>query len=264
MERTTPPDPSVASTASGRAARRADRTPQVFTPPKNTALRRSAAHRPQVRPARGRGGAQVPALPARGAPNGDVHIQIEDLLPTRDLVVRAAEAEGGGGGLPRRGGGRGDHHRPRVLQRPQRQAARMPGSWPAWKVSRIINEADARACPRPTGSKNSGRPAQSQAVYDLGGGTFDITILEMADSVSSRCGPPAATPTSAARISTRADHRPADRRVPARDGHRPDPGPHGPPAPRGGRGEGQGPADTAQRRRSCCRSIRRTARHPST
>ena len=61
----------------------------------------------------------------------------------------------------------------------QRQATKDAGLIAGLKVSLIINEPTAAALAY--GLKNSGASGQLVAVYDLGGGTFDITILEMTD-----------------------------------------------------------------------------------
>ena len=61
----------------------------------------------------------------------------------------------------------------------QRQATKDAGLIAGLKVSRILNEATAAALAY--GLKNA--KGQYVAVYDLGGGTFDISILEMADGL---------------------------------------------------------------------------------
>ena len=61
----------------------------------------------------------------------------------------------------------------------QRQATRDAGKIAGLKVDRIINEPTAAALAYGYGSNKSERIA----VYDLGGGTFDISILEMNDGV---------------------------------------------------------------------------------
>lgn len=61
----------------------------------------------------------------------------------------------------------------------QRQATRDAGKIAGLKVDRIINEPTAAALAYGYGSTKSERIA----VYDLGGGTFDISILEMNDGV---------------------------------------------------------------------------------
>ena len=62
----------------------------------------------------------------------------------------------------------------------QRQATKLAGEQGGWKVERIINEptAAALACGL------QGSPEGDQvAVYDLGGGTFDLSILELREGV---------------------------------------------------------------------------------
>jgi molecular chaperone DnaK len=61
----------------------------------------------------------------------------------------------------------------------QRQATRDAGKIAGLKVERIINEPTAAALAYGMGKQQ----AEKIAVYDLGGGTFDISILEMNDGV---------------------------------------------------------------------------------
>src|SRR5882762_4866600 len=61
----------------------------------------------------------------------------------------------------------------------QRQATKDAGRIAGLKVERIINEPTAAALAYGLGKAN----AEKIAVYDLGGGTFDISILEMNDGV---------------------------------------------------------------------------------
>ena len=68
---------------------------------------------------------------------------------------------------------------PAYFNDPQRQATKDAGLIAGLKVSRIINEPTAAALAY--GLKSSGKSGQVVAVYDLGGGTFDITILEMSE-----------------------------------------------------------------------------------
>ena len=63
----------------------------------------------------------------------------------------------------------------------QRQATKDAGLIAGLRVNRIINGPTAAALAY--GLKNTGKSCQMVAVYDLGGGTFDITILEMADGL---------------------------------------------------------------------------------
>ena len=57
----------------------------------------------------------------------------------------------------------------------QRQATKQAGEIAGFKVERIINEPTAAALAYGLDKKN----AQKIAVYDLGGGTFDISVLEL-------------------------------------------------------------------------------------
>lgn len=61
----------------------------------------------------------------------------------------------------------------------QRQATKQAGEIAGLKVERIINEPTAAALAYGLEKKN----AHKIAVYDLGGGTFDISILELGDGV---------------------------------------------------------------------------------
>ena len=90
-------------------------------------------------------------------------------------LKREAEA------LPGPDGDRGRHHRSGVLQRqPSARPPRTPGKIAGLEVKRIINEPTAAALAY--GLEQEGR-SSSIAVYDFGGGTFDISILEVGDSV---------------------------------------------------------------------------------
>ncbi|MFP4378212.1 MAG: molecular chaperone DnaK [Spirochaetales bacterium] len=62
----------------------------------------------------------------------------------------------------------------------QRQATKDAGKIAGLDVKRIVNEPTAAALAYGAGKKKG---EQTIAVYDLGGGTFDISILEMADDV---------------------------------------------------------------------------------
>ncbi|MCG6924323.1 MAG: molecular chaperone DnaK, partial [Acidobacteria bacterium] len=70
---------------------------------------------------------------------------------------------------------------PAYFNDPQRQATKDAGLIAGLKVSRIINEPTAAALAY--GLKSSGGDGKMVAVFDLGGGTFDITILEMAEGL---------------------------------------------------------------------------------
>ena len=61
----------------------------------------------------------------------------------------------------------------------QRQATKQAGEIAGLEVKRIINEPTAAALAYGLDKKN----AHTVAVYDLGGGTFDITVLELGEGV---------------------------------------------------------------------------------
>jgi molecular chaperone DnaK len=68
---------------------------------------------------------------------------------------------------------------PAYFNDPQRQATKDAGLIAGLKVSRIINEPTAAALAYGLKNNNSGYVA----IYDLGGGTFDISILEISDGL---------------------------------------------------------------------------------
>ena len=111
--------------------------------------------------------------------------------------------------LPRRAGDRGGGHRPGVLRRraapgDEGRRARSPAS----TCKRIINEPTAAALAYGLDKKR----AERIAVYDLGGGTFDISILEIAGGVFSVKATGGDTHLGGEDFDQR-DHRQARRRV---------------------------------------------------
>lgn len=115
------------------------------------------------------------------APNGDAHIQVLDRVyspPEISAIVLqrlklAAEEF------------LGDKVTEAIVTVPayfddmQRQATRDAGKIAGLEVERIINEPTAAALAYGFGKQKT----EKVAVYDLGGGTFDITILEINDGV---------------------------------------------------------------------------------
>jgi molecular chaperone DnaK len=65
----------------------------------------------------------------------------------------------------------------------QRQATKDAGRIAGLEVLRIVNEPTAAALAYAHGGKTPGDRERLVAVYDLGGGTFDISILEVANDV---------------------------------------------------------------------------------
>jgi molecular chaperone DnaK len=115
------------------------------------------------------------------APNGDVHIQIEDKIYSPPEIssfvlqkLKAAAEDYLGEPVEE-----AIITVPAYFNDPQRQATKDAGLVAGLKVSRIINEPTAAALAY--GLKNA--RGQFVAVYDLGGGTFDISILEMAEGL---------------------------------------------------------------------------------
>jgi molecular chaperone DnaK len=118
------------------------------------------------------------------APNGDVHIQIEDKVYSPPEIssfvlqkLKAAAEDYLGEAVEE-----AIITVPAYFDDPQRQATKDAGLIAGLKVSRIINEPTAAALAY--GLKDmAGAAGKYVAVYDLGGGTFDITILEMAEGL---------------------------------------------------------------------------------
>ncbi len=115
------------------------------------------------------------------APNGDVHVQIEDKVYSTPEIssfvlqkLKAAAEDYLGEPVEE-----AIITVPAYFNDPQRQATKDAGLIAGLKVSRIINEPTAAALAY--GLKNT--KGQFVAVYDLGGGTFDISILEMSDGI---------------------------------------------------------------------------------
>jgi len=116
------------------------------------------------------------------AANGDVHIQIEDKVSSTPEIssfvlqkLKAAAEDYLGEPVEE-----AIITVPAYFNDPQRQATKDAGLIAGLKVSRIINEPTAAAL---SYGLKSAKGGQFVAVYDLGGGTFDITILEMADGL---------------------------------------------------------------------------------
>jgi len=154
---------------------------QALTNPKNTvfAVKRLIGRKfdsPEVTEAR-----QFLPFQLVEASNGDVHIQIEDKVYSPPEIssfvlqkLKAAAEDYLGETVEE-----AIITVPAYFNDPQRQATKDAGLIAGLKVSRIINEPTAAALAY--GLKNTGQSGQLVAVYDLGGGTFDITILEMTE-----------------------------------------------------------------------------------
>jgi len=156
---------------------------QALTNPKNTvyAVKRLIGRKydtPESEEAR-----RVLPFQLVSADNGDVHIQIEDKVFSPPEIssfvlqkLKAAAEDYLGEAVEE-----AIITVPAYFNDPQRQATKDAGQIAGLAVSRIINEPTAAALAY--GLKNSAGDGQFVAVYDLGGGTFDITILEMADGL---------------------------------------------------------------------------------
>jgi molecular chaperone DnaK len=99
--------------------------------------------------------------------------------PARNLGHDPAKAQEVRRGLPRRDGHRGGHHRPAYFNDAQRQATKDAGKIAGLDVKRIVNEPTAAALAYGLDKKKD----ETIAVYDFGGGTFDISILEVGEGV---------------------------------------------------------------------------------
>ena len=121
----------------------------------------------------------------------------------------------------------------------QRQATKDAGQIAGLDVLRIINEPTAAALAYGLDKKKD----EKIAVFDLGGGTFDISILELAEGVVRGEVHQRRHPPGRRRLRPAADQL-ARGRVQEGPGHRPLQGPDGAAAPQGSRREGQeGPVE---------------------
>ncbi len=116
------------------------------------------------------------------AQNGDAHIQIEEKVYSPPEIssfvlqkLKAAAEDYLGESVEE-----AIITVPAYFNDPQRQATKDAGTIAGLTVSRIINEPTAAALAYGIGKETDG---QYVAVYDLGGGTFDISILEMAEGL---------------------------------------------------------------------------------
>jgi molecular chaperone DnaK len=154
---------------------------QALTNPRNTvfAVKRLIGRKfssPEVQQAK-----QLLPYSLTEAPNGDVHIQVEDKVYSPPEIasfvlqkLKAAAEDYLGEAVEE-----AIITVPAYFNDPQRQATKDAGLVAGLKVSRIINEPTAAALGY--GLKNVKN--RFVAVYDLGGGTFDISILEMAEGL---------------------------------------------------------------------------------
>ena len=116
----------------------------------------------------------------------------------------------------------------------QRQATKDAGKIAGLEVKRIINEPTAAALAYGLDKKKD----EKIAVFDLGGGTFDISVLELGDGVFEVKSDQRRHPPGRRRLRPARD-RLARRRVQEGPGHRPPQGPDGAAAPQGSGREGQ-------------------------
>ena len=117
----------------------------------------------------------------------------------------------------------------------QRQATKDAGRIAGLEVERIVNEPTASALAYGLDKQGD----EEVAVYDLGGGTYDISILDLSARASSRSRRPTATPTWAATTSTSRSSTSWPMSSSRTEGIDLRQGPHGAPAPEGGGGEGE-------------------------
>ena len=116
----------------------------------------------------------------------------------------------------------------------QRQATKDAGQIAGLEVMRIVNEPTAAALAYGLDKKKD----ETIAVYDFGGGTFDISILEVGEGVVEVKATNGDTHLGGDNLDQR-DHRLDHRRVQEERRHRSRQGPHGAAAPEGSGGEGE-------------------------
>ena len=116
----------------------------------------------------------------------------------------------------------------------QRQATKDAGQIAGLEVMRIVNEPTAAALAYGLDKKKD----ETIAVYDFGGGTFDISILEVGEGVVEVKSTNGDTHLGGDNLDQR-DHRLDHRRVQEERRHRSRQGPDGAAAPEGSGGEGE-------------------------
>ena len=116
----------------------------------------------------------------------------------------------------------------------QRQATKDAGQIAGLEVMRIVNEPTAAALAYGLDKKKD----ETIAVYDFGGGTFDISILEVGEGVVEVKATNGDTHLGGDNLDQR-DHRLDHRRVQEERRHRSRQGPDGAAAPEGSGGEGE-------------------------
>ena len=113
------------------------------------------------------------------AKNGDAWVKVRDKeISAPEISAKCCQDEEDRRRLPGRARHRSGHHRSGVLQRLQRQATKDAGRIAGLEVKRIINEPTAAALAFGLDKQEGDRKI---AVYDLGGGTFDISIIDIAE-----------------------------------------------------------------------------------
>jgi molecular chaperone DnaK len=125
---------------------------------------------------------EMKMVPYKVVQSGDhvaVHGAGQGVHPAADFGDDSAEAEEGGGRLPRREGHRSGYHRAGVFQRRAAAGDQGRGQIAGLEVKRIINEPTAAALAYGLDKKKD----ETIAVYDFGGGTFDISMLEVGEGV---------------------------------------------------------------------------------
>ena len=116
-------------------------------------------------------------------PNGDVRVEVarQAVLAAGDLGDDPAEAEGRRRGEARRAPStRAVITVPAYFNDDQRQATKDAGKIAGLEVKRIINEPTAAALAYGLDKEAAD---QTILVFDLGGGTFDVSVLEIGDGV---------------------------------------------------------------------------------
>ena len=113
-------------------------------------------------------------------------IDDKDFTP-QQISAPSCRAAARRGGLPRRAGHRRGDHGSGVLLGPSGRQPRRPATSRASTSCSIVNEPTA--APWRT-AWHKGEKEQTILVFDLGGGTFDVSLLEIGDGVSRSRRPP--------------------------------------------------------------------------